>query len=89
MSSKIAVCLSFGVLLFFGSFVSSEMAMAELTFSLKFGTLGTGEGKFKAPSGMALDTSTNLLYISDTDNDRIQIVDVDAVGPNCLPKILL
>ena len=80
MSSKIAVCLSFGVLLFFGSFVSSEMAMAELTFSLKFGTLGTGEGKFKAPSGMALDTSTNLLYISDTDNDRIQIIDVDG---NC------
>jgi sugar lactone lactonase YvrE len=45
-----------------------------------FGSFGTGDGKFKNPSGLALDTGTDFLYIADTDNDRIQIVDVDG---NC------
>jgi len=80
MSSKPLLCMFFGLMLFFGGFVSSQMAMADLSFSLKFGTSGSGDGKFNSPSGLALDTSNNLLYIADTDNNRIQIIDVDG---NC------
>jgi DNA-binding beta-propeller fold protein YncE len=52
----------------------------ETSFLKEFGSFGTGNGKFKSPSGLALDTGTNLLYVADRDNDRIQIIDVDG---NC------
>ena len=41
-------------------------------FVEKFGSLGTTDGKFDSPSGLALDTAHNLLYVADTDNSRIQ-----------------
>ncbi len=56
--------------------VSPGLAFA-LSFSLEFGSFGTGEGEFKSPSGLAMDTSNDLLYVADTNNDRIQIIDVD------------
>jgi len=76
MRTKLVFCLFFGSLLFFGSITSSQTVSAELSFSLEFGSFGTTEGKFKSPSGLALDTGSGLLYIADTDNDRIQIIDV-------------
>jgi len=80
MRIKLVFCLFFGSLLFFGGVASSQMASAELSFSLEFGSFGSSEGKFKSPSGLALDRESNLLYVADTDNNRIQIIDVDG---NC------
>jgi len=80
MRIKSVFCLFFGTLLFFGSVASSQMVSAELSFSLEFGSFGTTEGKFKSPSGLAFDRGNDLLYVADTDNDRIQIFDVDG---NC------
>ena len=68
--------LIFG-LLFMISVTSLQIAYAEPEFSFEFGSFGSGEGKFKSPSGLALDRGSDLLYIADTDNDRIQIIDVD------------
>ena len=70
-------CLFFTALMFFGSFTSIQESFAEPSFSVEFGSFGTGEGKFKIPSGLALDTGSNLLYVADTDNDRIQIINID------------
>jgi DNA-binding beta-propeller fold protein YncE len=80
MRAKPVFCLFFVSLLFFGGVASSQMVFAEPSFSLEFGSFGTGDGKFKAPSGLALDTGNNLLYVADAENDRIQIIDVDG---NC------
>ena len=54
-------------------------------FVEKFGTTGSDDGEFDSPGGLAIDTVNNLLYVSDTDNDRIQalsLVDVsETAGP--------
>jgi len=45
----------------------------------KFGSSGSANGKFNSPSGLAIDTSNDLLYVSDTNNDRIQVFTVSGV----------
>ncbi len=40
---------------------SIQIAYAEPEFSFEFGSFGSGEGKFKSPSGLALDRGSNLL----------------------------
>ncbi|MFZ8923003.1 MAG: hypothetical protein ACO2Y0_08630, partial [Nitrosopumilaceae archaeon] len=80
MKSKLVFSLVFASLLFFGSVASSPNVHAQADFSLEFGSFGAGDGKFKSPSGLALDTGSNLLFVADKDNDRIQIIDVDG---NC------
>jgi len=77
MRAKLVYCLFFAALLFFGSFASSQTVYAEPSFSDEFGSFGTGDGKFKSPSGLALDKGSDLLYVADTENDRIQIINVD------------
>ncbi len=39
-------------------------------FESKFGSTGSGDGQFRNPSEMAIDD--DILYVVDTDNDRIQ-----------------
>jgi len=55
-------------------------------FVEKFGTTGSDDGEFDSPGGIAIDTTTDLLYVADTDNDRIQVLSLDAgtlsVGPD-------
>jgi len=41
------------------------------TFLREWGTKGTGDGEFNAPSGIAVDSSNNV-YVADTMNNRIQ-----------------
>ncbi|HUU49295.1 MAG TPA: fibronectin type III domain-containing protein, partial [Nitrosopumilaceae archaeon] len=77
MKIKLGICLLFGTMLFLGSFSSSQMVLAEPEFSDKFGSIGSTDGKFKSPSGLALDTGADKLYVVDTDNHRIQIIDVN------------
>jgi len=80
MRAKSVFVLFFASLLFFGSFASSQMVYAEPSFSLEFGSFGDDDGEFDQPSGLALDTGSGFLYVADTDNYRIQIIDVDG---NC------
>ena len=41
------------------------------TFVAKMGSFGSGDGEFKSPVGVAVDTSRNL-FVSDTNNNRVQ-----------------
>ena len=54
-------------------------------FVEEYGSSGTGNGDFNSPSGLALDTSNDLLYVADTDNNRVQILALpqkDSSGSN-------
>ncbi len=86
MRAKSVFVLFFASLLFFGSFASSQMVYAEPSFSLEFGSSGNDDGEFDQPSGLALDTGNDFLYVADTDNYRIQIIDVNG---NCSGNIEL
>jgi len=77
MRIKLGICFLLGTMLFLGSFTSSQAGAGGPSFSLEFGSSGTDDGEFNFPSGLALDTGANLLYVIDSDNDRIQIIDVD------------
>lgn len=43
---------------------------------MTFGTFGTGEVEFKRPVELAIDSSDNL-YVADTDNNRVQVLNVN------------
>jgi sugar lactone lactonase YvrE len=58
---------------------SNELA-DNICFVDEFGEVGDEKGEFKSPSGLTLDVANDILYIADTDNERIQIIDVDG---NC------
>ena len=49
----------------------------------EFGTSGTGNGNFDTPLGIALDTTNDLLFVADSDNDRVQAFDLNS-GPTVL-----
>ena len=59
-----------------GSCSSSEELADDVCFVDEFGTSGNDEGEFDAPMGLALNTNDDLLYVADTDNNRIQILDI-------------
>ena len=63
-----------------GNCSSSAELADDVCFVDEFGTNGNGDGEFSLPSGLALNTSTDYLYVADTNNDRIQIIDVNG---NC------
>ena len=53
-------------------------------FVKEFGTSGSDEGEFDNPTGLVFDSATDLLYVSDTYNDRIQIFKI--VSGNTCPS---
>ena len=66
----IAILLgSFGLFL-----VPSAGAEGGYSFLRAWGEYGSGNGRFDAPDGLAIDASGNV-YVADTHNDRIQKFD--------------
>ena len=55
---------------------TDEVVNDEVCFVDDFGSVGNDEGKFNEPSGLAFDEDNNLLYVADTDNDRIQVFEM-------------
>jgi DNA-binding beta-propeller fold protein YncE len=49
-------------------------------FSTTFGTSGAGEGQLSAPSAVAIDEASGLVYVSDTGNDRVEVFKPGAGG---------
>ena len=49
-------------------------------FVEEFGSSGSSDGKFNSPSGLAFDTSNDLLYVADTDNHRVQMLSISIDG---------
>ena len=43
-------------------------------FIEEFGSSGSADGKFNSPEGLAFDENNDLLYVADTENNRIQIL---------------
>jgi DNA-binding beta-propeller fold protein YncE len=70
------------------SFVTSKALDAIVVFDssgnfeFKFGSTGSGEGEFRNPSHLLIDNSKDMLYVADTDNDRIQMFELTN-GSNC------
>lgn len=50
----------------------------ETTALAAWGELGSGEGQFRAPKGVATDATGNL-YVADSQNHRIQVFDANGV----------
>ena len=47
---------------------------AQGNFLRKWGELGSGDGQFRFPSGIAIDSS-GTVYVADNENHRIQVFD--------------
>ena len=63
----------------------TEKIIDGVCFVEKFGSAGTTDGKFDKPIGIALDTTKNLLFVADSDNDRIQAFNVSPKSTSLLP----
>ena len=62
----------------------TEEAVNGVCFVEEFGSSGTDDGEFDDPSGLAYDETNDLLYVADSDNDRIQIFEI--VDGNTCPS---
>ena len=51
---------------------TEEVEEDEVCFVADFGSSGSTEGKFDEPAGVAFDEDESILYVADTENDRIQ-----------------
>ena len=47
-------------------------------FVEKYGLRGSDDGKFMSPQGLAIDSAKGLLYVADTGNNRIQVLQIGA-----------
>jgi DNA-binding beta-propeller fold protein YncE len=54
-----------------GTLSFKTLAGTAYAFDRKWGSLGTGNGQFDIPTGVATDSAGNV-YVSDTGNDRVQ-----------------
>ncbi len=65
----------------------TEEMVNGVCFVEEFGSRGSGDGEFNSPMGIALDKTNNLLFVADTDNDRIQVFELTAESSNILPSV--
>ncbi|MCA9828535.1 MAG: fibronectin type III domain-containing protein, partial [Nitrosopumilus sp.] len=63
----------------------TEEIVNGVCFEQKFGTLGTADGQFNTPVGIAIDETNDLLYVADSDNDRIQVFDLNSKPTTLIP----
>ena len=61
---------------------TDEVVNNEVCFVDDFGSLGSTDGKFDEPTGLAFDEDENMLYVADTENNRIQVFEIVA-GNTC------
>jgi DNA-binding beta-propeller fold protein YncE len=47
------------------------------SFLFRFGQLGSGNGEFCSPKGIAVDNNFGVVYVADSGNDRVQRFDLD------------
>jgi len=52
----------------------------------KFGSSGTANGKFDEPMGLAFDSVNDLLYVADSNNDRIQAFNLNSEPASKIPS---
>ena len=63
---------------------NEEIVNDEVCFVDNFGSSGSSEGKFDEPAGLAYDEDNDLLYVADTENNRIQVFEI--VSGNTCPS---
>ena len=61
---------------------TDEVEEDEVCFVDDFGSSGSSDGKFDKPEGLAYDEDKDLLYVADTDNNRIQVFEMVS-GSTC------
>ena len=61
---------------------TNEIVNDEVCLVDSFGTAGSGDGQFDEPAGLALDEDDNLLYVADTENNRVQVFEM-VTGSTC------
>ena len=52
----------------------TDKIITGVCFIEEFGSSGSSDGKFNSPEGLAFDENNDLLYVADTENNRIQIL---------------
>ena len=63
---------------------TEEVVNDEVCFVDDFGSAGSNDGRFDQPSGLAFDEDDNLLYVADTENNRVQVFEM--VSGNTCPS---
>ena len=63
---------------------TDEVVNDEVCFVDDFGSSGSGDGKFDEPAGLAFDEDENMLYVADTENNRIQVFEI--ISGNTCPS---
>ena len=63
---------------------TDEVVNNEVCFVDDFGSLGSSDGKFNSPIGLAFDEDDDILYVADSENDRIQVFEI--VSGNTCPS---
>ena len=63
---------------------TDEIVNDEVCFVEEFGSSGNDDGEFDEPSGLAYDEDNDLLYVADTENNRIQVFEI--VSGNTCPS---
>ena len=73
-SDVLKLAAMFVMTLLLSSLINIQTVNAQVIFGFKFGTHGSGDGQFANPEGVAVD-STGKIYVSDSENNRIQVFD--------------
>ena len=70
-SGRILTASTYLLILSFVMLLPTIYAAQPISYLSNFGGTGYGDGQFKAPSGIALDSSGNI-YVTDTGNNRVE-----------------
>ena len=77
---RLSALLIFSISMFSTGFIVDSFA--DISFSSKFGGLGTDDDEFDTPTDLVLSNAAKYLYVVDSENDRIQVFELVS-GTNC------